>query len=101
MCKVHFPVFHQSLDMFPKWCSLNTWNNPIMLEHPGPPLNHAAIGAVFELFRASKNQNHMFIPVPTTLMYPLYCLTFGVVSQTPEFVTNSSFAPVSKCSNTS
>jgi hypothetical protein len=31
-----------------------------MEEHPGPPLNHVARGAVVGLFRASKNQNHIF-----------------------------------------
>lgn len=35
-----------------------------MEEQPGPPLNHVASGAVVGLFRASKNQNHMFsLPV--------------------------------------
>jgi hypothetical protein len=38
----------------------HTWNRPIMEEHPGPPLNHVARGAVVGLFRASKNQNHIF-----------------------------------------
>ena len=36
-----------------------------MEEHPGPPLNQVASGAVEGLLRASKNQNHMFIFVPT------------------------------------
>jgi hypothetical protein len=70
-----------------------------MLEHPGPPLNQAASGAFFGSLRASKNQNHIFMFDPT-LRYPLYCLTFGVVSQIPEFDTYSSFVPVSECSNT-
>ena len=38
-----------------------TWNRPIILEHPGPPLNQAARGAVVGLFRASKNQNHLHV----------------------------------------
>lgn len=32
-----------------------------MEEHPGPPLNHVASGAVVGLFLASKNQNHLDI----------------------------------------
>ena len=37
-----------------------TWNNPIIDEHPGPPLNHVASGAVVALCLASKNQKNMF-----------------------------------------
>lgn len=70
-----------------------------MLEHPGPPLNHVARGAVVGFERASKNQNHMFMFVPTE-RYPEYWLTPFVVSQMPEFVTNSSLAPVAACSKT-
>ena len=36
-----------------------SWNNPIILEQPGPPLNHVASGAVVGLLRDSKNQNHL------------------------------------------
>lgn len=42
---------------------------------------------------------HMFMFVPTE-RYPEYWLTPGVVSQMPEFVTNSSLAPVAACSKT-
>lgn len=41
----------------------------------------------------------MFIFVPTE-RYPEYCFTPGVVSQIPELVTNSIFAPVAACSKT-
>src|ERR1700679_747615 len=40
---------------FTKWQGPFSWKRPIMLEHPGPPLNHAASGAVVGLLRASKN----------------------------------------------
>lgn len=88
-----------------------------MEEQPGPPLNQVARGAVVGLFRASKNQNHMFsLPgsqnqktvseyskrkgnlLPTE-RYPEYWFTPGVVSQIPEFVTKSILAPVASCSN--
>ena len=39
-----------------------------MDEHPGPPLNQVARGAVVGLFRASKNQNHMFSFAGTILV---------------------------------
>lgn len=42
---------------------------------------------------------HMFMLVPT-VRYPEYWLTPGVVSQMPELVTNSIFAPVAACSKT-
>jgi hypothetical protein len=43
-----------------------------MEEQPGPPLNQVANGAVVALFRASKNQNHMFsLPWILLLIAPL------------------------------
>ena len=42
-----------------KWQGPFSWNRPIMLEQPGPPLNHVASGAVVGLVLASKNQNHL------------------------------------------
>jgi len=44
---------------FSKWQGPFSWNNPIIDEQPGPPLNHVASGAVVGLLRASKNQNHL------------------------------------------
>ena len=73
-----------------------------MLEQPGPPLNQAANGAVFGFFLDSKNQNHMFILLPTD-RYPLYCFTPGVVSHSPvappTAETYSIVDCVSACSN--
>ena len=42
-----------------KWQGPFSWKRPIMLEQPGPPLNHVASGAVVGLLRDSKNQNHL------------------------------------------
>jgi hypothetical protein len=40
---------------FTKWQGPFSWNNPIIEEQPGPPLNQAARGAELGSFRASKN----------------------------------------------
>jgi hypothetical protein len=48
-----------------------TSNKPSIEEHPGPPFNHSAKGAVAGSWRASKNQNHilMFSKSPNQQLY--------------------------------
>ncbi len=60
---------------------VHTWKRPIMDEQPGPPLNQVASGAVLGLFRASKNQNHIF-SLPKC-KFSLLCLDACGVILTP------------------
>ena len=43
-----------------------SWNSPIIELQPGPPFSQSARGAVPGSFRASKNQNHIFIFGPVS-----------------------------------
>lgn len=88
-----------SVLLLTKWQGPCSWNSPIIDEQPGPPLSHKARGAVDALLRASKNQNHIDMFVPTE-RYPEYVLTPGVVSQMPLSSIISRVAFVAACSYT-
>ena len=94
---------------FTKWQGPFSWKRPIMLEHPGPLLNHAAGGAVVGLLRAPKNLTMFSITLcsknlvsrtRTTCSYLSPRTDSQSTGSLPEFVTNSSFAPVAACSKT-
>ncbi len=73
-----------------KWCRCGIAPS---LEEPKPPLNVS--GGKITIHECT----YIFMLVPTD-RYPEYWLTPFVVSQMPELVTNSIFAPVAACSKT-